>query len=105
MKVAIENFANIHADKKILLLGGMMELGEASINEHKKLLMLIQQYDFPEVILVGGNFEQDHATYKYFKTSEAAAEYMQKQNFQHSYFLIKGSRSMQMEKVLTAFAQ
>ena len=103
MKAAIENFANIHADKKILVLGGMMELGEASINEHKKMLMLIEEYDFNEVILVGGDFEKNHGPYKYFHTSEAAAEYIQQQNFHHGYFLIKGSRSMQMEKTLNAF--
>ena len=31
MKVAIENFKHIHADNKVLVLGGMMELGEESI--------------------------------------------------------------------------
>ena len=31
------------------------------------------------------------------------AAYIKQQNFQDAYFLIKGSRSMQMEKVLTAF--
>jgi UDP-N-acetylmuramoyl-tripeptide--D-alanyl-D-alanine ligase len=103
MKVAIENFANIHADNKVLILGGMMELGESSINEHKKLLALIQQHNFNKVILVGGDFEKDHESYQYFKTSQDASEYIRKQNFQQACFLIKGSRSMQMEKVLAAF--
>ena len=31
MKAAIENFARLHADKKILILGGMAELGEQSL--------------------------------------------------------------------------
>ena len=39
----------------------------------------------------------------YFKTSEKASAYIKQQNFQYAYFLIKGSRSMQMEKVLNAF--
>ena len=103
MTVAIENFTNIHSEKKILILGGMMELGEASMNEHEKLLMLIEKYNFDEVILVGGNFEKNHAAYKYFQTSEAASEYIRQQNFQNGYFLIKGSRSTQMEKTLNAF--
>ncbi len=103
MKVAIENFANIHAENRVLILGGMMELGKASIDEHKRLLALIQQYNFNKVILVGGDFEESHQLYDYFKTSEAAAEYIKQQDFQQTYFLIKGSRSMQMEKVLTAF--
>ncbi|BDQ13314.1 UDP-N-acetylmuramoyl-tripeptide--D-alanyl-D-alanine ligase [Sediminibacterium sp. TEGAF015] len=56
MKVAIENFARIHAERKILLLGGMMELGAESIAEHKALVELIASLGFKEVVLVGGDF-------------------------------------------------
>jgi len=65
--------------------------------------MLIGQYNFSDVILVGGNFEQDHGSYNYFKTSDSAIAYIQQQNFQDSYILIKGSRSTQMENTLNAF--
>jgi UDP-N-acetylmuramoyl-tripeptide--D-alanyl-D-alanine ligase len=105
MKVAIENFAGMHADKKVLILGGMMELGEESISEHQRIVRLIKQFNFNEVLLVGGDFEHQYDTYKYFKTPEAAAEYMQQQDYRQTYFLIKGSRSMKMEKVLMAFEQ
>jgi len=56
MKVAIENFARIHAERKIVLLGGMMELGTESIAEHKALVELIASLGFKEVVLVGGDF-------------------------------------------------
>ena len=36
MKVAIENFAHMKADNKILLLGGMAELGESSVYRSMK---------------------------------------------------------------------
>lgn len=103
MKVAIENFRNIHSDNKILVLGAMMELGEESIQEHENLTRLIQQYGFKNVILVGGNFKNTHRLYIYFDKVDEAASFIQQQYFQHAYFLIKGSRSMQMEKVLNAF--
>jgi len=103
MKAAIENFSSIHADNKILVLGGMMELGDESLHEHENLIKLIQQNNFENVILVGGNFKHTHQSYTYFDKAEEAASYIQWQHFQHAYFLIKGSRSMQMEKVLTAF--
>ncbi len=103
MKAAVENFNHIHTENKILVLGGMMELGEESIQEHESLTRLIQQYGFKNVILVGGNFKSTHQSYTYFEKAEEAAVYIQQQHFQHAYFLIKGSRSMQMEKVLTAF--
>jgi len=105
MKVAIENFAGIHTDKKVLVLGGMMELGEESLAEHEKIVTLIHQYNFDEVLLVGGDFEHHHNAYPYFKTSGEASEYIKQQHYQRTYFLIKGSRSMKMEKVLTALEQ
>jgi len=103
MKAAIENFANIPADKKVLVLGGMMELGEESMAEHGNLVRLIQQNNFNNVILVGGDFEKNHQPYKYFQTAEEASSYISKQKFHQTYFLIKGSRSMQMEKALKTF--
>jgi UDP-N-acetylmuramoyl-tripeptide--D-alanyl-D-alanine ligase len=103
MKVAIENFNGIQSDNKILVLGAMMELGEESIKEHENLTALIQQYGFKNVILVGRNFKNTHRSYTYFDKAEEAASFIQQQNYQHVYCLIKGSRSMQMEKVLAAF--
>ncbi len=103
MKAAIENFANLNASNKILIIGGMMELGDESIAEHENLIKLIHQKKFKEVIIVGGDFKKMHHPYIYFNTAGEAATYIKKQNFHHSYFLIKGSRSMQMEKVLNAF--
>jgi UDP-N-acetylmuramoyl-tripeptide--D-alanyl-D-alanine ligase len=55
------------------------------------------------VILVGGNFKTTHQSFPYFNTAEEAGTYIQQQQFLNTSFLIKGSRSMQMEKVLTAF--
>ena len=104
MKVAIENFKNIHANEKVLVLGGMMELGEESMSEHKKLVDLIDQYNFKNVILVGGDFAKTHKNGLYFQNAEEASAHIKKESLQNTYFLIKGSRSMQMEKVLTAFA-
>jgi len=103
MKVAVENFRNIHAVNKVLVLGGMMELGDESICEHENLIKLIQQGNFQNVILVGGNFKATHQSFVYFKTADEAAAYIKQQNFKDSYFLVKGSRSMQTAKVLTAF--
>lgn len=103
MKVAIENFAHIHSANKVLILGGMMELGDESIAEHKNLIKLIQQYNFKNVFIVGRNFKTIRQPYTYFDTAQEAASYIKQQNFENSYFLIKGSRSMQMENVLNAF--
>ena len=100
MKAAIENFAGMEGNDKILLLGGMMEMGEASLKEHNNIVQLIDQYKWKEVVLVGGDFDKVSHHYINFKTSTEAKEWLKEQHFQNSLLLVKGSRSMQMEKVL-----
>jgi len=100
MKPAIENFAGLHAENKILMLGAMAELGEQSLQEHKAVVDLIGRYPWKEVVLVGGDFLRLNHPYTSFENADQAKEWFKKMNFRHSYILIKGSRSMQMEKVL-----
>lgn len=100
MKAAIENFAAMKGDKKILMLGGMKELGNESLAEHKALADLIGRYTWKKVVLVGGDFKSTHGRYDYFETAEEARDWYRQQDFEHTQILIKGSRGIQMEKVL-----
>lgn len=101
MKAAIENFAAIQAGHKVLMLGAMAELGPESLQEHRQIVSLIQQYAWQAVVLVGGDFMKiDHPFIKK-ENALQAGEWFRSQTFHHTFFLIKGSRSMQMEKVLS----
>ena len=100
MKAAIENFANLEADKKVILIGGMMELGEESIAEHRGIANLISKYNWERVVLVGGDFNKIKHPFLYFNSSVDAKEWFDAQHFYNTHFLIKGSRSMQMEKII-----
>ncbi len=100
MKAAIENFANIDAEQKVLMLGGMMELGDESIEEHQKIINLIQQYSLKQVVLVGGDFKNVTHPFLFFNNSIEAKDWFLQQQFTHSTILIKGSRSTAMERVL-----
>ncbi len=100
MKLAIENFAKLPDTNKILILGGMAELGKESINEHKAIIELIQKNKWKNVVLVGGDFLTVDHPFIQFENAVQAKEWWQQQHFQNSHALIKGSRSMQMEKVL-----
>jgi len=100
MKLAIENFARLHAVNKVLMLGGMAELGEESPDEHKAIVELLKQYEWENVVLVGGDFLKIEHPYLQFQNAEEAKEWLQQQHFENTYFLIKGSRSMKMETVL-----
>jgi UDP-N-acetylmuramoyl-tripeptide--D-alanyl-D-alanine ligase len=100
MQLAIENFAKLKADKKILVLGAMMELGIESLHEHEQLIRLIEQYKWNDVILVGGDFEKINHRFHFFANSIDVGKWLHSKDFKDCYFLIKGSRSMEMEKAL-----
>lgn len=100
MKLAIENFAKLPAANKVLMLGGMAELGEESLQEHKAIAGLIQEHNWKAVVLVGGDFLKFDHPFTTFTDAAAAKTWLQDQQFENTHLLIKGSRSMQMEKVL-----
>ncbi|HWN89069.1 MAG TPA: UDP-N-acetylmuramoyl-tripeptide--D-alanyl-D-alanine ligase [Chitinophagaceae bacterium] len=100
MKLAIENFAKKNSENKILMLGAMAELGKESLQEHQQIIDLIKKYPWKQVAVVGGDFLKLSHSFLSFQNSLQAKEWFLKQHFQNSYILVKGSRSMQMEKVL-----
>jgi len=100
MKLAIDNFIQFPAHDKILLLGAMAELGPDSLSEHEQIIRLIEPFTWREVILVGGDFLKIKHPYLSFSSADDAAKWLAAQSFHDSAFLVKGSRSMQMEKVV-----
>jgi UDP-N-acetylmuramoyl-tripeptide--D-alanyl-D-alanine ligase len=100
MKAAIENFVNMEGNKKILLLGSMMELGTDSKNEHAAIISLIDKYQWDAVVLVGKNFREIKNNYINLENSTEARDWLKITKPKNSLILIKGSRSMQMERAL-----
>ena len=100
MRAAIENFEKIKADNKILILGAMAELGDESLYEHEEIVKLLKRHNWKQVILVGGDFLKIDTPFKTFDNSLKAKEWYKSQRYENAYMLIKGSRSMQMERVL-----
>ena len=99
MKVAVDNFARMPGEK-ILILGSMAELGNESQTEHSLLVEQIKGYDWKAVILVGDEFQKTGHPFEQFKNAVEAKEWLSARNFKNVNVLVKGSRSMQMEKVL-----
>jgi UDP-N-acetylmuramoyl-tripeptide--D-alanyl-D-alanine ligase len=102
MQVAIQNFAALPADHKILLLGSMAEMGEASQSEHEKMVQLIQSFTWDKVVLVGEGFKTINHPYLQFDKSSEAAAWIKQNKPENAAILLKGSRSTKMELVLEA---
>ena len=100
MKLAIENFAKTPGDHKVLVLGAMAELGEESLQEHESIVAQIQSHPWKAVLLVGGDFKKITHPFLSFTNADEAGTWLKENNIQNSFLLIKGSRSMQMEKAL-----
>lgn len=85
---------------KVLILGAMAELGEESLEEHRRIVHLIGKYPWHQVALVGGDFLRTPHSYLSFKNSREAGDWLRQAGFENTWLLIKGSRSTKMEEVL-----
>lgn len=103
MQMAIENFRQVKARHKMVILGDMLELGEESFAEHLAIVNLVDTSDFDKVILVGPDFKKAAGErFHCFMTSADAYEWLITQKLKDYYILVKGSRGIKMEKVLEA---
>ena len=100
MKAALDNFAGFDAAKKIVLLGNMLELGDVSVSEHRKVLEAVSSYGF-HACYVGDEFRKAGAS-PCFDSSEALADYISAHvaEFSEAAILVKGSRGTKMERVI-----
>jgi len=102
LKLALENFRDGEERPKVVILGDMLELGPYSREEHEQILRYVLQQDFDQVILVGPHFGEvaEGSDAICFEDVEALRRWMEAQHFQHTHFLIKGSRKLALERVI-----
>jgi UDP-N-acetylmuramoyl-tripeptide--D-alanyl-D-alanine ligase len=100
MKLAVENFAKLNKENKIVCVGGMRELGKDTLKEHQILIDQLKQNQWKQVILVGSEFKTCTHSYLYFDTVLEAKTWLQAQQYTGHALLIKGSRGIQMEQLI-----
>jgi UDP-N-acetylmuramoyl-tripeptide--D-alanyl-D-alanine ligase len=97
MQAAIRNFAELKGERKALILGDMLELGEKSTAEHQAIVDFLQELQLNNVLLVGNEFSKTTSPFLKFLKTNDCKEYL-KQNPLNGYtILIKGSRGMKLE--------
>jgi UDP-N-acetylmuramoyl-tripeptide--D-alanyl-D-alanine ligase len=102
MEQALRNFARVPGEKKIAVLGAMFELGAASSAEHDYIARLALDLRFGQVILAGAEFQAAARSLglPFFSNSSELASWFSSNSWDNTTFLLKGSRGMQMEKML-----
>ncbi len=101
MRAAIVNFAAMQATTKTVILGDMLELGAQSEIEHQAIVDLLQEKHFSHVLLVGEKFKASKHTFEAFENIAGLTAYLSKINIENQYILIKGSRGIQLEKIIS----
>lgn len=108
MTASLENFFNMSAPAKAVMIGDMGELGDSSAEEHEKILKLLTDSSIDKIYLVGKEFEKALAQAGksgdgrifWFASSDALAAYLSENQLSGYSILIKGSHSMRMEKTV-----
>ena len=96
MTAALQNFRLIEAPRKMAILGDMRELGDASAEEHRKMVDLIGQCGIDEVWLVGSEFGNTDCSYRKFNDVEEVKAAIAQQQPRGYEILIKGSNSTKL---------
>jgi len=110
MQVAIENIGKLQADRKVLILGDMFELGDESPAEHAAIIKKALDTDVAERIFIGKEFakqesraQNQESGVKFYHTAEEAIEGLKEHPIKNSTILIKGSRGMALERLVNLF--
>ena len=101
MRRAIESFMETKADKKLIILGDMLELGTRTNEEHMGLLRNLNSQGILDVLLVGELFSAlaGEFGYKSFRNVDDLAEYLKINPISGHHILVKGSRGLMLEKI------
>lgn len=101
MDAALSNFAGFEAASKIVLLGDMLELGETSVEEHRKIVEKVARCGF-KAYYVGDEFAKAGAS-PCFASSDELADYISTHldAFTGAAILVKGSRGKRMERTIS----
>lgn len=102
MTEALDNLEQVEAPAKVAILGDMLELGEASYEEHLLIALKLKQLHLAQIVLVGPEFGKVKGKLDclHFDSIADAKVWFDAQEFNHTLFLLKGSRGIAVEKIL-----
>jgi UDP-N-acetylmuramoyl-tripeptide--D-alanyl-D-alanine ligase len=119
MAVAIENIGKIGANRKVLILGDMFELGDEAAAEHEAVIKKAMDIPVDERIFIGNEFyslspkvrksgspeeeKGDSDSTTFYHTADDAIAALKVNPIKHATILIKGSRGMALERLVKLF--
>lgn len=103
MAEALDSLHQVEATHKVAILGDMLELGTASYEEHLLIALKLKQLKLDQIILVGPEFGKvrEKLDCMHFDNIAEAQEWFAQQQYEDTLFLLKGSRGIAVEKILS----
>ncbi|MCL2097360.1 MAG: UDP-N-acetylmuramoyl-tripeptide--D-alanyl-D-alanine ligase [Bacteroidales bacterium] len=104
MAAAIENFSNLQAVHKWAILGDMLELGAATVVEHRSIIQQLKEKRLQNVFLVGPHFMEANIgnNFQAFLSVDDLIAHLQQYPLpQSASILLKGSRGIQIERMIS----
>lgn len=105
MRNALDGFQSMKGDKKIAIIGDMLELGAYSNAEHQRIFEYALAKGFDQLILVGQLFSKvitsENEKTLCFENVDALKEWFYKQGIKEATILLKGSRGIRLEQLLS----
>ncbi len=102
MKAALNNFEALKAQHKIAIIGDMLEMGDYAFAEHQAIIDLVGKCNFNQTATVGPLFAAHTAPgVIHFQSAADAKEWFNKQQFKGATILLKGSRGMKLELIIS----
>ena len=102
MTAAIDNFARMKADGKMLILGDMRELGADSLALHQQIVDHIEACGLTEVVFVGSQFAATRHHGPTYPDADALIADLRAHRPCGKTILIKGSNSLHLDRVAQA---
>lgn len=102
MRASLDNFLQLPLEHKWVILGDMLELGDDSLEEHKRIVELLRrQRSLEKIVLVGREFAKAAAELKpdrvqLFNNVEQLKEHFEKKRPEGVSIFIKGSNSIRL---------
>jgi UDP-N-acetylmuramoyl-tripeptide--D-alanyl-D-alanine ligase len=102
MEAAVDSFLDIDFpnERKILILGDMLELGDVSEAEHQAMFDKVIQ-NFDNSIFVGAEFLKISGANRIYKNFEEVIEKEKLSSIEDSLILLKGSRGIKLENLIS----
>jgi len=102
MSAALENLKQLTANKKVIIIGDMFELGPESEAQHELIATQAAALKADTTLFIGKYFYEMKGKLEgqFFETPKEALAYLTENRIKDSLVLLKGSRGMALEQLL-----